>query len=149
MAGFDREHAAAAEREQRNRDWAARGFASRLLPIIPPDAPLSSGSKVPAENRGKVPGKLGIGGWHGYDWRSAPPATNGNLRAWAASGAGLGIRLGDGLIAVDIDVLDERLAEEIARLVSEHLGSSPVRIGRPPKRLMLYRVADDVSSKAR
>ena len=41
--------------------------------------------------------------------------------------------------AIDIDVTDEEIAEELTALAEEILGKSPIRIGRAPKRAMLYR----------
>jgi AAA domain-containing protein/bifunctional DNA primase/polymerase-like protein len=41
--------------------------------------------------------------------------------------------------AVDIDVTDEEMAEELTALAEEIAGKSAIRIGRAPKRAMLYR----------
>jgi hypothetical protein len=41
--------------------------------------------------------------------------------------------------AVDVDVTDDEVAEELTVLAEEILGKSPVRVGRAPKRAMLYR----------
>lgn len=47
-----------------------------------------------------------------------------------------------GLIGVDIDVLDDALAEKLAQLAMEKLGPTPLRrIGRAPKLLLAYRSA--------
>ena len=41
--------------------------------------------------------------------------------------------------AVDIDVLDPAVAEELQQIAERMIGPSPVRIGQAPKRAMLYR----------
>ncbi len=53
-----------------------------------------------------------------------------------------GIRCDD-LVAFDIDVLDENLADECESIVLDMCGGEPLcRIGRFPKRLLLYRLDD-------
>lgn len=59
-----------------------------------------------------------------------------------------GIRC-DSLAAIDIDVLDEALADQIEALVEERLGATDLcRVGRWPKRLLLYRIAGDPAEKS-
>ena len=41
--------------------------------------------------------------------------------------------------AIDIDVTDEEVAEELEELAENMLGKSAVRIGRAPKRAILFR----------
>ncbi|WP_187830484.1 AAA family ATPase [Siccirubricoccus phaeus] len=121
--------------------WAARGFGPALLPIIPPNVALTVSSKVPPSQRGKVPGlRTGRGEWHGYIGRHGKQATSADHATWDAMGAGVGIQCGR-WIAVDIDVLDERTAALLAALAVEMLGSGAVRIGRAPKRVLLYAAA--------
>ena len=49
-------------------DYLDAGFTG-VIPVIPPDAPLSAASKIKPEDRGKVPGRLnGQGTWGGFDW---------------------------------------------------------------------------------
>ncbi|MCB8881678.1 hypothetical protein ACELLULO517_15630 [Acidisoma cellulosilytica] len=46
--------------------------------------------------------------------------------------------------AVDIDVLDEKLADEVAEIAEEILGDTPfVRVGNKPKLALIYRHAED------
>jgi hypothetical protein len=59
-------------------------------------------------------------------------------------GAGTGIKLGHGLVAIDIDVLDAELADRIEFETVRALGPAPCRIGRAPKRLLLYLVEGDL-----
>jgi RecA-family ATPase len=121
--------------------WAAAGFTSDLVPIIPPDAPLSASSTIRPEDRGKAPGrKNGEGTWAGFDWRSRE-ASEQDLAAWAQMGAGAGLRASR-YPGLDIDVLDEQLAGLIEAEARRALGQAPVRIGRAPKRLLAYRTAE-------
>lgn len=55
-----------------------------------------------------------------------------------------GIRTGAGLVAVDIDVLNEAVAERLQSVLEERAdGLPPLRFGRRPKRLLLLRVLGD------
>ena len=123
--------------------YAAAGFAEAILPIIPPDAPISSVSKLPPENRGKVPGKKTSKGWVGLkDW-TAHVSTASDLTRYNSWGAGLGLNC-HSLGAFDIDVLDADLADAIERAVLEYAADifpePPVRYGNAPKRLILTRI---------
>lgn len=51
---------------------------------------------------------------------------------------GVGLRTGH-LVAVDIDILDADLAHQAAEIVTSRLGDTILRVGRWPKRLLLYR----------
>lgn len=53
-------------------------------------------------------------------------------------GAGVGI-LTTWTPAVDLDVLDEDMAAHMERFVRENVDDAPLRIGKAPKRLLLYR----------
>ena len=53
-------------------------------------------------------------------------------------------------VGVDIDIADGELASRLERLAREMLGDTPaLRIGRAPKRLLVYRAADAVRDQAR
>src|SRR5262245_41617637 len=55
---------------------------------------------------GKIPGiRCRDGLWRGYDWHKYQP-TEEDYDAWTEAEAGVGIKLGEGLIAVDIDCMD-------------------------------------------
>ena len=61
--------------------------------------------------------------------------------------ANTGVRCDD-LIAIDIDVTDESLAEHIENFVLARLGEDALcRVGSWPKRLLLYRCADEDAEK--
>jgi hypothetical protein len=68
-------------------------------------------------------------------------ATPAKLRKWLDSNMeffGVGM-LTTETPAVDIDVLDDELAEKLEAWCLENIGPAPVRIGQHPKRLLLYR----------
>ncbi|HFH4279274.1 TPA: DUF5906 domain-containing protein [Pseudomonas aeruginosa] len=74
------------------------------------------------------------------DWQKTR-ASQAQLARWMDSGLenhGVGI-LAAHTPAVDIDVLDDELADLLEEWCHENLGRAPVRIGLPPKRLLLYR----------
>lgn len=80
------------------------------------------------------------------------------IRKWEGSqpkATNTGIRTGHGLVAVDIDILDDDVADELQELLEGELVDGqdlpPVRFGRPPKRLALFRIegADFATFKSR
>ena len=126
--------------------WAL-GY-KRIVPVIPPDAAVSENSTLykrvgtRQDARGKLPGVKGRNGlWHSWDWTQHVTDPE-DFDRWQAMGAGAGIVTGDGLIAIDADTVDEALAKIIRDLVREHLGATPIRVGRYPKALYLVRVTD-------
>ena len=119
---------------------AALGY--RPIPIIPPQAPLSPNTTIKAEDRGKIPGRRNsVGYWAGFDWLNSVPKL-GTLDKWAESGAGVGVVCGDpsGVIGLDIDCMDPTLAEQVQNVAEARLGVAPVRVGRPPKTMLVYRI---------
>jgi putative DNA primase/helicase len=115
-----------------------RGF-TELVSVIPPNAPLTPGSKIQPSQRGKSPGRRNqFGTWGGYAWQKhqTMPA---DVRQWSQDGANIGL-LGTHFPAVDIDCLDPWLSEEIASIAQRVLGPAPVRTGKAPKQLLLYRL---------
>lgn len=121
----------------------ARAGLRQLHPIIPPGAALSAGSSIKPDRVGKIPGQRGQDGtWHGFDW-AAHETTDRDLRRWSMCNGGAGLRTGhDGYFAVDIDVTDPMLADVARIAIEESLGKTAVRVGRAPKCLLLYRMAD-------
>lgn len=123
----------------------------RLVPIVPPGAPLSPKSslaarlnaKTPDDARGKAPGvRWPDGSWSGFDFVSHESDED-DLRRWHAMGAGVGIKTGRGLVLIDADTKDERLAGIIHDAVVERFGALPVRIGNYPKAGYLVRTDED------
>jgi len=77
----------------------------------------------------------------GFDGWSKTRSTKPQLDEWITSGhrqSGVGI-LTRHTPAVDIDVLNEDIALEAEAKAREIFGEAPLRIGRAPKRLLLYR----------
>jgi P4 family phage/plasmid primase-like protien len=112
-----------------------------LVCVIPPNAPLSPQSRVSPSQRGKVPGRRNQNGtWGGYDWLNHRIRAE-DVAVWANDGANIGLQTAY-YPAVDIDTLDPWLAAEIQAIALEVLGKAPCRVGRAPKRLLLYRTAD-------
>ncbi|MEE3098466.1 MAG: bifunctional DNA primase/polymerase, partial [Pseudomonadota bacterium] len=100
------------------------GAALSLLDQGYAPLPIKPGSKAPAPTR----------------WSSVP-IDEAQVEAWASAfpDHGVGLRTG-GLVGVDIDLLDPDLAHEAEAIACRVLGPTPlVRVGRWPKRLLLYR----------
>lgn len=124
------------------------GFGPRLVPIVPHDAEISERSSLykrvgtKQDGRGKTPGVRGRDGkFFGFDWIAHKTEFE-DLARWQSSGAGIGIKTGNGLIAIDADTLNLEHARIIREIVERHVGCVPARIGREPKCLYLVRVTD-------
>lgn len=130
--------------------YTALGYGpQRLLPIIPPGAEISERSSLhkrvgtEQDPRGKTPGvKNRAGLWHSFDWVPYE-ADEQDLTRWHAMEAGVGIKTGNGLLAIDADTTNADEARIIRDLCELHLGRLPVRVGRYPKALYLCRVSED------
>jgi hypothetical protein len=88
---------------------------------------------MPVANPGKRPL---VPGWNAYN--RVPPTDN-----EVDANAGIGLVYGpDRVLGVDLDFLDPEVAARADAIVREALGRTEcARIGRPPKRLLLYRAA--------
>ena len=94
----------------------------------------------------KKPGRYRNGAWGDYpDWtRHAERATTEHeLGIWSIwPEAGIGVVCGP-VAALDIDLADHELALAIEALARARLGDTPaLRIGRAPKRLLVYRATE-------
>jgi P4 family phage/plasmid primase-like protien len=115
----------------------AAGFTD-LVPVIPPGAALAPTSRVAPSSIGKIPGRrLENGLWVSGAWREWT-CDLADVREWARWGANVGLRA-DRFPGVDIDCKDEQLAQVIEDVAKAELGNAPVRVGNPPKRLLMYR----------
>ena len=124
--------------------WMFEAGYEGLISVAPPTAALSPGSKITKSQLGKVPARrFNNGLWGGYDWRKFV-ATLQDVRGWMQHGANVGIRAGR-YPGVDIDSLDEWLAERVQQIALDILGPAPVRTGRPPKRLLMYQTVQPFS----
>ena len=94
----------------------------------------------------KKPGRFVRSRWLDYpDWtrHAERPTTGTEVAAWAKwPDAGIGV-VGGKVAAIDIDIADDaELAQRIETLARERLGATPaVRIGKAPKRILVYRTA--------
>lgn len=95
----------------------------------------------------KKPGQFKRGAWADYpEWnRHAERATTEvEIATWSAwPDCGIGI-VGGAVAAVDIDIVDSPdLALQIEQLARDRLGDTPaLRIGKAPKRMLIYRTAE-------
>ncbi len=134
----------------------AAGFP--CVPIVPAGATFKAWDEKNGVWRqrpgGKVPGRLAGGEWRAmYGWQrfgdghagGGGGVTLGVWDSWRGLGAGAGILCGGagGLIGIDIDITEARVAAVVRGEVERVLGPTPFRrIGRAPKELLLYRAAD-------
>jgi hypothetical protein len=98
---------------------------------------------IPIEPRKKSPGRIdNRGGWINLAWEryKTAPVTPAIVRMWGGwPECGIGIICGD-VVAVDIDLNDEAQCDLAYGIFNRMLGATPaVRIGRPPRRLLVYR----------
>lgn len=121
---------------------------TRLVPIVPHDAAISDKSSLALrvgtdqDGRGKTPGVRGQDGkWFSYDW-TAHECDARDLHRWQAMGAGIGIKTGEGIVAIDADTMNLDHASLIQMTAVKHFGMTPVRIGRFPKALYLVAISE-------
>lgn len=122
------EHQGDADREAERRPerMSAPSFAEVALKLLDQGyepLPILPGQKRPA-----------ITGWTSIRIDEAP------VEAWCRDfgHCSVGLRTGH-LVGVDIDILDADLAHQAAAIVNARLGPALLRVGRWPKRLLLYR----------
>lgn len=122
---------------------ADAGFLSDLIPILPPDAFLTAASEIENKDCGKIPGQyLHNGTWRGFPKWSQHVATQASVSEWStwpACGCGL---IGRQVKAFDLDINDASFAERADARLVKILGPAPSRIGRPPRRLLVYRCGE-------
>lgn len=113
-----------------------------LVSVIPVNATLSPGSAIGRNQLGKVPGrKLANGTWAGYNWRTHEPTID-DVRSWQLQGASIGLRA-KRFLGLDVDSLNETVASIVEEHALRILGPAPIRVGRAPKRLLMYRIKVD------
>ncbi len=102
---------------------------------------------LPIRPGAKSPGTYSRNAWHGYaQWsrHCERDTTENEVATWSDwPQAGVGIATGN-VIGIDIDVVQApEIADAIQALAMQQLGLTPaVRIGRAPKRLLVYRAAE-------
>jgi hypothetical protein len=97
------------------------------IPITLPTDPVEDAGKRPAQR----------GAWQRGCLRA-------NWKSYAHCGLGI---LTKTCPAVDIDVKDQKLAEDIHGIVDRFLGDAPYRIGQAPKRLLPFRLVGEPFKK--
>lgn len=116
------------------------GF-KELVSVIPPGASLSPASKIAQDQIGKTPGRQNMAGyWGGYDWNNYTPTPRDMLQ-WDNARANIGLKAGR-YPAVDIDVTNEAMSDMIRAEATRILGKAPIRIGRHPKTLLMFRTEE-------
>ncbi|QYU66463.1 bifunctional DNA primase/polymerase [Leptolyngbya sp. 15MV] len=101
---------------------------------------------IPIMPGSKVPGRFTGGRWVPYpDWtrHADRPTKPFEIEIWQRwPDCGVGVACGQA-VGIDIDVTDAALAIELAGLATSMLGDTPcLRIGQPPKRLLVYRAVE-------
>jgi len=120
---------------------AELGYGPELISVTPPKATLSPNSKIAASSLGKAPGvRYQNGTWGGNNWR-VHQATLADINRWVQDGANIGLRAGR-YPGLDIDSMNEEIVAKVKELAFELLGPAPVRIGRAPKALLMYRTSE-------
>ena len=85
-----------------------------------------------------------LGGWPRWCMEQPIPA---EIARWDAQQFGIA---GGTVVAIDLDLLDEAKCDEIEQLARLQLGDTPLRrVGRAPKRLLVYRAEGPVESTSR
>lgn len=119
--------------------WMA-DLGDKLVDCGYPIIPIWPGAKCPGRWRGDRHG------WQGYpDWsrHCDRPTKSFELSVWRNwPGCGIGIACGR-IGALDIDILDAEIAAAVELVARQDLGDTPTfRVGRAPKRLLPYRMAE-------
>jgi hypothetical protein len=120
-------------------------FGSQLVDNGYPVIPIMPGSKVPGRfTQGRW---LPYSGWTKHGDRAT---TLEEVEIWSSwPGCGIGIATGT-TVALDIDVPDATIAHALSDLAIQDLGATPfLRIGQPPKRLLLYRTETPFAGRKR
>jgi hypothetical protein len=104
-------------------------------------------SLLPLHNPGKRPIPSG------WERHNLTPPDDTQIEAWAAHypTAGIGIAVGpDRVLGADLDFLDPAKADTARAIALEALGPTPlIRVGLPPKTMLLYRHAGDLPASRR
>lgn len=104
-------------------------------------------SLLPLHNPGKRPIPSG------WERHNVTPPADAQIEAWAATHptAGIGLAVGpDRVLGVDLDFLEPAKADAARAITLETLGATPlIRVGLPPKAMLLYRHAGDLPASRR
>jgi hypothetical protein len=120
-------------------------YGERLVDNGYPVIPIMPGTKVPGQFRNGE--WSAYPGWTRHCDRPTKPFEVDIWRRWP--GCGIGIACGS-VIGIDIDVTDAELAIKLTELAKQMLGETPCwRIGRPPKRMLVYRASSPFLGRRR
>lgn len=126
------------------RAWSDAGFRDQLVCVVPPDGRLAAKTTLTDEMRGKAPGRFRNGVWTGQkDWYTYEP-TEADIGRWSDLKANTGMKAGL-FPALDVDIMDVALVRRVLTIARDTLGLGAVRVGRRPKALVMYRLADDAA----
>ncbi|MFC3615066.1 PriCT-2 domain-containing protein [Lutimaribacter marinistellae] len=119
--------------------WDA-GYTN-LIPVSPPDGKIHPKSALDPKSMGKSPAQLtrqnawvGMGNWQKHE------ATEQDIAAWDTWGANIGMQMGCTVVALDVDITGNDLAAAALQIVTEKYPTAPLRYGREPKFLALFKV---------
>lgn len=105
---------------------------------------LSNGYRpIPIKVKGKRPA---IDDWSRY---GSEPPSRAEIKEWAKDNPRCGWGLvGGNIVVIDIDEEDRQRNRELFDLTTEELGTTPaVRIGRRPRRVMVYRAEGEIAPR--
>ena len=127
------------------RNWMADEGA-RLVDSGYPVIPIAAGAKFPGRWSGSR-GWTALSEWQRHCNRPTKPFELDIWRRWPGCGVGIA---GGLIVGVDIDILEAGIADEVEGLARDRLGDTPgMRIGRAPKKLLVYRAAKPFPKMAR
>jgi len=114
------------------RKYAKSPLMRYVLSIIPVGAKLKATSKLTADHLGKIPGLISDNGeWTGFPWGNhvTKQTTLEIYEAWQVEQRliiPLGLRLGDILVGLDLDIENILYRDLVWRLAEKHFGITPV-----------------------
>jgi putative DNA primase/helicase len=112
-----------------------------LISVSPPNAPLAPSSKLSPSQLGKAPARKNTAGfWGGYAWQRHETNRE-EVQQWLLDGANIGLKAAR-FPAIDIDTTDPQLVMLVTQLALSYLGHAPARVGKAPKRLLVYRAEE-------
>lgn len=119
-----------------HRDWWDSGF-KETISVGTIDGEYDPKSHV-SRSPGKAPALFINGRWTGFTkWREHVN-TEADIAQWDKDGGNVGLRLGAAFM-LDLDIYDEPRGNEIEQDALRMLGEAPMRVGKWPKRALLYR----------
>jgi hypothetical protein len=119
-----------------------------MLSVSPPGGEIAPGSPLREASMGKAPAiLLESGKWAAnVAWVRPGEITEAELAEWHRWGANVGLRAAK-FPALDIDSMDAELVRAVVRYAELELGEAPQRVGRAPKRLLMYRAGDRMTKQ--